>query len=548
VRRRLLLKLLGWTYGVSSEGPRDTDRAAPREFAGRTAARRSDDADGREVTTDHGVSLRALGEEMDPVRPARALRGHGVPYGRGAPTSDDPDGWSGDASYLRLKREVSDPAHRGVAETVAKSGAYDFGLAHRRDKGLVETHRYAADGGDGGRSLREVVDRHRTGTECKWLVYNTWLAPGQVFGYGFDIPNSDRRFRKDEIGAVVRRFRYDVALLCEVFHGTHVFGEPPGRAIRANAGTVVDYRRGPDRGTDLTRGRTGKLVDSGLLALVLDNSARRTPRVVDHARGTFDALTGQDVPANKGWVFVELDLGPGNVDVFLTHANSQHADLEAGETPGKHQRVRKQNVRTVLDAVETHASPENVTVVCGDLNVRDDFDEYDWLLRTMAAEGLHDLYLTRGGVETSTSYYDISDSAGTVIEALSSLVEELEGSDRYPPNCRRHGARCHCDDYVEVDPDATRRGLKYRNHSKRLDYVFVEGPRPTHELTLDITRVNRRIFPRYGPTADSPGDPPRCGPTYATDVEDAQNTSFLSDHMGLEFHTVASPRTRSPRT
>ncbi len=543
MKRRTLLQRIGASYGVAGELSVPTDRPAEREQADQSVSwRDSGEGEGVDAVAHDGMSLRKLGEKMDPRRPARALRGNGPPHGRGSPESDDPDRWSGDASYLRLKRTVADPDDMGVGESVAKAGAYDFGLAHRRDKGLVEAHRYPSGRGagtDGGYSMRALVDRHRQGTECTWLVYNTWLAPGQIFGYGFDIPNSDRRFRKDEIGAVLESNQYDVALLSEVFHGTHWLGERPGAAIRRNAGTVVDYRRGPDRGTNLARGAPGKPVDSGLLGLTLDNSARRTPRIVDHETGTFDVLSGQDIPANKGWLYLELDLGPGNVDVFLTHANSQHNDLEGGENPGKHQRVRKQNIRTVLAAVDDHAAPENVTLVCGDLNVRGDYDEYDWLLREMTARGLHDVYLTRGGIETSTSYYDIERGAQTSADGGGPTA----GDGRYPPACRRHGRHCHCDDYVVADPRATRRGEKYEHLDRRLDYVFVEKPRVTHAIHLDVRRVHRRIFPRYGPVADPPDAPPRCGPTYAADVDEQQNTSFLSDHMGLELRTVASPAT-----
>jgi hypothetical protein len=486
---------------------------------------------------------------MDPERPAKRLRGNGTPYDRrGESPGSDPDGWSNDASYLVLKRMVDQPDKRGVTKPNLNASTYDFGMAHRQDKGLVEAHRYTQSGGvasRGGHSIRGIVDRHQEGTECRWLVYNTWLAPGQVLGYKFEIPNSDRRFRKEEIGTVIDSNRYDVALLNEVFHGNHWTSEKPGTAIRKNAGRVVDHRRGPDKGTNLTRGKTGKLVDSGLLGMTLDNSVRRTPRIVDHATGTFDALSGQDIPANKGWLFLELDLGPGNVDVFLTHTNSQHNDLESGESPGKHQRIRKQNIGVVLDAVDVHGSRKNVTVVCGDLNIRGDYDEYDWLLRKMNDFGLHDVYLTHGGIETSTSYYDIARGTGSISDELTGVIKEVteDGGSRYPEKCRRHGDLCHCDDYVVSDQDATKRGEKYEHHNKRLDYIFVEKPRPAHTIDLDLLRVRRRIFPRYGPVADPPNASSRCGPTYSTDIEQHQDTSYLSDHMGLEMHTIASPKT-----
>lgn len=537
MRRRDLLKSMGAGYGaVAGAGP--AGGRPPSRPAGDRPTERAQNCPptNRSGSTDP-TSLRDLGEKMDPERPARALRGNGAPYGRGSPPSGaGPDEWSGDASHLVLKRDVApdERSEKGVRESVAKNGAYDFGMAHRTDKGLVEAHRYtrSAATASGGRSMRELVDRHRNGTECKWLVYNTWLAPAQFFSK--PIPNSDRKYRKDEVGTVIRAESYDVALLNEVFHGNHWTSEQPGKAIRKNAGTVVHYERGPDRGTDLLQGQTGKIADSGLLALTLDNSPRRTPRIVDHAKGTFDDLSGQDTPANKGWLYVEVDVGPGNLDVFLTHANSQQ-ERDTSVLVDDHFAVREKNVRTVLDAVATHEESGNVTVVCGDINVRGDFDQYDWLLRKMRTEGLDDAYLTRGGIETSTSYVD-----DDLVE--SSSVGHARGCNAYTEKCHRHRDLCHCDDYRVADGSANTRGGKYVHHNRRLDYVFVEEPRSSHTFDLDLVRMRRRIFPRYPPINDPSGTPRRCGPTYSVDVDQNQDAFFLSDHLGLEMHTVASKR------
>lgn len=525
VRRRELLRSIGALVVVGEVGAVATDlRADGHRYS---ASARTGPDTGRQQSVSEG-SLRALGERMDPMRPATRLRGNGTPYRRRGQPGTDPDGWSEDASHLVLKRDIrpSERDEKGVRSSVALSGAYDFGLAHRRDKGIVESHRFTqaqATAGN-GHSLRSLVDRHEQGTETKWLVYNTWLAPAQFTRDG--IPNADQATRKDEIGRIIGAERYDVALLNEVFHGVHPDGDPPGEAIRNwadNGGygtdTVIDHVRGPGKG--------GKLVDSGLLGFTMNNAGRRTPRIVSHAAGSFDDLSGQDTPANKGWLYLEIDVGPGNVDVFLTHANSKQKRDE-GVLFDDHFAVREQNINTVLEAVHSHGKDANVTVVCGDLNVRGDFDQYDWLLRRMDEYDLHDAYLTRGGIETSTSYYD------------DDLIED--DSDRYTPNCRRHGEHCHCDDYVVRDETANTRGAKYVHHNRRLDYVFVEEPRSAHALDLDLLRIHRRIFPRYAPVAQGSDDPPRCGPTYTVDEEPSQDTEFLSDHMGLEFYTVASPR------
>ena len=68
----------------------------------------------------------------------------------------------------------------------------------------------------------------------------------------------------------------------------------------------------------------------------------------------------------------------------------------------------------------------------------------------------------------------------------------------------------YCDESVDTE------------ETGRIDYVFIENPRPEHSFTLDVTRVRRRPF--YRPQAS--GD----------------QEMFLSDHVGLEFTLIVSPR------
>jgi len=517
VRRRDVLRSIG-ALGVAGGAGSGTGANGLRESGAGAADT------GRRRSVSEG-SLRALGELMDEVRPATRLRGNDTPHRRdGGPAPDaGPDEWSEDASHLVLKGDV-DPSlrdRRGVRESVALSGAYDFGMAHRREKGLVEAHRFTrGQATDGGHSMRSLVERHRQGTVTEWLVYNTWLAPFQV---AEGLSDSDRAARTEEIGRTIDDERYDVALLSEVFHGPDLGGDLPGERIRDGIQSVVDHARGPPTGADLSEGEVGDAVDSGLLGLTTDNGRGHTPRIVDSTAGTFDDLTGQDAPANKGWLHLAVDVGPGTVDAFLTHANSEWDR----EDPADHFAVRKQNIETVLEAAERHSPDEHVTMVCDDLNVREKFDEFDWLLRRMRQHDLHDVYLTHGGIETTTSYYG----------------DDLVGrsGSGYTDKCRRYRRHCHCEDYVERDGSADTRGERYVHHEGRLDYVFLERPQPEHTFDLDLHRVRRRIFPRYNDYVDI--DVPRrlmCGPL----VEDpgAQDIRFLSDHMGVQFVTVASPR------
>jgi hypothetical protein len=63
---------------------------------------------------------------------------------------------------------------------------------------------------------------------------------------------------------------------------------------------------------------------------------------------------------------------------------------------------------------------------------------------------------------------------------------------------------------------------KETNKSPRIDCVFIEEPRPEHSFTLDITRIRRKPFARTGSHIVS--------------------ELWLSDHLGLDFALLASPR------
>jgi hypothetical protein len=61
------------------------------------------------------------------------------------------------------------------------------------------------------------------------------------------------------------------------------------------------------------------------------------------------------------------------------------------------------------------------------------------------------------------------------------------------------------------------------HETERIDFVFVQRPKPSHPFVLDISRVRRRPFSRGGSAS-----------------------SHLSDHLGLDLRLIASPREHTP--
>ncbi len=519
MRRRDLLKSVAATTVATATvrgdagGSSDADVGAG---AGRHAARSRPPAAARTLDGEGPVSLRALSGRIDPVRPARRLRGHGTPHDRPPEAVCDPDDpdtdpaecpdtLSRDASYLAEHPEVA------ATEDDYLAAAYDLGMAHRTDKGMIEAHRHPP--GDAA-SMRSLVDRHREGNRHRWLFLNAKLMPTDP-----PFENVDFHERKKDLGDLLARERYDVAALCEVFWAT---GDPTDNVL-ANLGeaNVRKAVKGPDKGTNLWKFRLGRGMDSGLLTLLTEFG---DPPVdfVSHSEDPFEddfwGTDETDFPFNLGWTHVEIDVGPGNVDLVHSHT--------AGGGNDPH--TNRRNVRELMRAAARirRQNPGNVTVVGGDLNIdySGDFEDGGDLTTMFYEEvreaGFDDAWLTRGGVETSTHW---------------------GGLEEYPddgyPRCRNYfspgGGQCRCDDYVVENPEGTTRWERYRNLNHRLDFVLVEPPTAAHDLNLDLTRIRRRIFPRRdaaGPCALDPHD------------HSPGDMVLMSDHFGLEFETIASPR------
>ncbi len=437
------------------------------------------------VTREGQPSMRAIAERMDPVRTPDRVRG-GTERSDRAPDCEN-------ASWLLDENRES-----------ASQSAHDLGLYHDEHKGILETHR--ADSGS-VESVRAVLDRHagtRSSTH-RFLFYNTWLLDA-VFG-GEPLVTE----RSKEIGRAIGAGDYDVVTLCEVFGGDErdrLLGDLEDELA---PGTPTDFRTGPPS--------KGLEPSSGLLAGVIGDDKR----IVRREREVFEEISFPSNFAQKGILYLEVDLGPGNLDLFVTHADSPldnnnpfgPHDPEEDDLREVHE-TRKTQLRQICRRIDDWGRPSNVTVVTGDMNINSQSDrlddagrtELEYLLDTFRTRaGLQDVALTRGGVANGT--FD-------------------------PRVCTPDAARgpCYCDPYECGDVSQT-----------RYDYLFVERPKPTHTMNLDLTRLRRRQFAREEPGWNLGG---ASGPSCESIPPGTSTTEYaeevLSDHLPLEVTMVASPR------
>lgn len=199
--------------------------------------------------------------------------------------------------------------------------------------------------------------------------------------------------------------------------------------------------------------------------------------------------------SKEGWLrtAVELTTLPGTpkVDLFVTHLQPVQKDgIQYGAKDAK-QRAKLSQMQNFARAVEERIEekPHRPTIVMGDFNIHSRGGGYDGvgdaeylsnLLQQMQALGMEDVWLTFGG----------------------------PGGDS---GCNRQPDRtCH-----PFEPDGGSYGGYYRGN--RLDYVFVEKPKPTHDVRIDVSRVRTVEWP------------------------DSRWEDGLSDHTGVAFEMLTSP-------
>lgn len=476
------------------------------------------------------TSFRALARTMDPVVTASRLLGSAV--------DADLESW-----YRTRERTDVDALYRIMRETCLDP----VGLMQREDRGLSQLHRWTPGQRLAGqhRSFRRMATRHGSGSiHARLLAYNTWLIDPPL---GIEKP-PDRAARVREIGRALDAGGFDIMALCEVFK------KRDGEDIEEEISFAVDRKRGPGPG--------GLEFSSGLQTMVRHPPFRISgseTRVYHTTGGTPDSL------AQKGILHTEIDLGPGRIDLFLTHMYAKGADGDHDEFSP----VRELQTAELGNFIQERRKPENVVMVVGDLNVDGRKNEYRRLLEMMYKPSRGQIPISPGptitGVPTPVHaqisfdfelrLHDLWLTRGSRFGATAAPGEENRPAPQYERICLVDDEG-YCNDLSTKGPTHTETD---REPGYRLDYIFIEDPKDQHSFNLDVTRVRRRPFWRgagfpkaafshieafTGPELPHVGDPLDLLPDGAgiDELLEREVPHYLSDHLGLEVTLIASPR------
>lgn len=491
---------------------------------------------------DDAISLREVAERMDPEKPARRLYGNGPPFDPDREEAYDPDDLGfpmvvvtedGGSADPPKRRSVEGPIdvellyhkttyqpeghdepiqyldtvsarlvftddHDGVwyvSSDDDSSGtfvnnlfwadfdAYDLGMINRTpeneavpegytDKGLVENHRWvdpeeADSDREEWRSIRNVVDRHRDGVRHRLLWQN------------MELPLDTKVFRRkavaENLGSQFGESGFDVVGVCEV-PAENLLGEL--RKGYARSYEDVDSRHHADLGVVVGGQRGG---EDTLTRNVTWKEAKKYDR----------AGPGGTKASKEGWMRTVIEVAslPGNpkFEVFVTHLQAQW-----GAWIDRAQQTKLSQMRELRDEIaeRNDEKPNQPKIVMGDFNIHSQNGGYDGVpnaqyfgnfMQQMRSVGMQDVWLTYGGPGPANS------------------------------DCNLR-ADNSCDPFVPKDGES--RQNYYRGN--RLDYVFVEKPRPEHDVHVDVSRATNVTWT-------------------------SEEYDHSPDHVGVAFDVVTSP-------
>jgi hypothetical protein len=308
----------------------------------------------------------------------------------------------------------------------------------------------------------------------------------------------DRPARAKEIGAMVGA-QYAVAALCEVFE--------PDRQ------DDVEQQAGASgRPLDVAKGAAadGEFASSGLMTLAFDGRLLSSEHIEFSNQG--DRLRDADAWSRKGVLRTVLDLGhERRVELYSTHLFNGGGILEfdpadpneatlAGLfpklTPEERLAIQLQQVDEAVAYITATHQADHVAMLVGDFNIdANEPADYAELVKRMAGIELIDLW-------------PFWAQRGPSLKQL-----KPRGDTTHPAEVCAPPEGPYCGEPAQPN----------NNKTERIDFIWVERPKATHSFVLDITRVRRRPFSRGGSTS-----------------------SHLSDHLGLDFRLIASPRIHTP--
>lgn len=244
----------------------------------------------------------------------------------------------------------------------------------------------------------------------------------------------------------------------------------------------------------------------------------------------YKAQAGEDVLARKGVMLTRYDVGfgPSKLEVYNTHLN-------AGDSAAIYQ------IRELFEWYKSVHNSKNVAIITGDFNMEQfanlggDTGEYIEVVNAIRDNHFTDLWLTRalrpeGGVPyfghtcNMDKFHADIDGDGSIESVADRVCKPFGGN----PNAR------YCEDtntftrkIFSADgniQEVTEPLWPSFTGSNRIDYIFVQNPMVEHSFNVDFTRPRRLRQPR------NPSDP------------EYDKLQFLSDHLGLEFEMILSPK------
>jgi hypothetical protein len=326
---------------------------------------------------------------------------------------------------------------------------------------------------------------------------SSWLhMPALTATYYVTGEAPDRPARAKEIGTMVGA-EYDVAALCEVFEPDR---QDDLQAEAAASGGAVGIAKGA--------AADGEFASSGLMTLGFDGRLLSSKHIEFSNQG--DRLRDADAWSRKGVVRSLLDLGhERRLELYSTHLFNGGGILEfdpadpneatlAGLfpklTPQERLAIQLQQVDEVVGYIAATHQPDHVAMLVGDFNI--DANEpasYAELVKRLAGIQFVDVW----------PFWAQRTSNVRQLKPRGDTTHPEKACD--PPN----GSYC-------LEPAQPK-------ETTRIDFFFVQRPSSTHAYVLDITRIRRRPFSR-----------------------DPLGSSHLSDHLGLDFVLIASPRMHVP--
>lgn len=399
----------------------------------------------------------------------------------GEPRSRDAEGRSDGKADTEPSRVASPKSRRGLLKKAV--AVLCGGVGSSGHLGGSRSHQT----GDGS-TLDDGVSPPNS--DHSLLFWNTWLLDG-ILGIG---EKPQYRGRAGEIGQALEGVGYDIVALCEVFDADE------REAIESGFAERVESRVGPEGGC--------LDVSGGLYTLLPDDGSEGTTRLVSSDEAVYEEdgqeVRDADALSRKGVLHTEIDVGPGNIDLFSTHllAGGGLGFIESlfgwlsPDVPDRAQ--REAQVGELVEFVNERAKEENITVVAGDFNIHAGSEEYRSTIGDMMEElDLYDAWLRHG------------DGAGATDTAGLTAGCDINESEGVPYRCRS---------------DDGGRG-------ERIDYLFVEEPKPSHGFELDASGMGRATFWRG-----------KDGQERLYADGNRQEPNYMSDHIGLELHFDATPK------